>query len=187
MRIVATWRTDYAIRALIFLAQDHRELSKAVEIADAMKMPKGFLHQVLQTLQRAGLVVSRPSRYGGYALARPAEKISLLEVVEAMEGPVDAATCVIQPELSRRERGCALNPLWTSVAEAVAGLLRRTTIAEMANANVPPPADPMAVCPVTEYLHDQGDEKTTTRASSSAVAILPRSQGREIQPKRRQY
>lgn len=186
MRIVATWRTDYAIRALIFLAQDQRELSKAVEVADAMKMPKGFLHQVLQTLQRAGLVVSRPSRYGGYALARPAEKISLLEVVEAMEGPVDAAICVIQPELSRRERGCALHSLWTSAAEAVSELLRRTTVAEMANATVPLPADPKAVCPVTEYLHDKGDEKKT-RASSFATASPRRSHGRESRPNRRQH
>ena len=75
MKLVPTRRTDYAIRALLFLAQNSEGRCKALEIAEAMDIPKGFLHQVLQELQRARLVVSQPSRQGGYALARSPAQI----------------------------------------------------------------------------------------------------------------
>lgn len=159
MRIVSTWRTDYAIRALIYMAQDHRAQFKALEIANAMKIPKGFLHQVLQRLQRSDIVVSRPSRYGGYSLSRPAEKISLAEVVEAMEGPLDAGTCVIKPELSRKERGCAMHSLWCLAHEAVGELLKQTTIDKLAAAEATLPANRIAACPVTKYLHEKNKKK----------------------------
>lgn len=133
MKLVPTRRTDYAIRALLFLAQNSEGRSKALEIAEAMDIPKGFLHQVLQELQRARLVVSQPSRHGGYALARPPEQISLLEIVESMEGPLDAGECALQGGPCHWEEVCALHWVWSSAREALAERLGQATLAQIAD------------------------------------------------------
>ncbi len=133
MKLVPTRRTDYAIRALLFLAQNREGRSKALEIAKAMDIPKGFLHQVLQELQRARLVVSQPSRQGGYALARSPERISLLEIVESMEGPLDAGECALHGGPCHWEEVCALHWVWSSAREALADQLGQATLARIAD------------------------------------------------------
>lgn len=132
MKLVPTRRTDYGIRALVYLAADPNRRRKALEIADAMDIPKGFLHQVLQELQRSRLVESMPGRKGGYALARPPEEISLLEVVETLEGPLDDGACALRGGPCHWEDVCALHWVWSSAREAFAKQMDRATIARVA-------------------------------------------------------
>ena len=132
MKLVPTRRTDYAIRALLFLANDPSERSKADDIAEAMNIPRGFLPQVLQALQRAGLITSRASRSGGYALARPAEGITLLDIVESLEAPLDSGECVLKGGPCHWEDVCAVHWVWSGAREALAGQLASASLARIA-------------------------------------------------------
>jgi len=132
VKLVPTRRTDYAIRALLFLANDPSERSKADDIAEAMNIPRGFLPQVLQALQRAGLITSRASRSGGYALARPAEGITLLDIVESLEAPLDSGECVLKGGPCHWEDVCAVHWVWSGAREALAGQLASASLARIA-------------------------------------------------------
>jgi len=132
VKLVPTRRTDYGIRALVYLAEHEGGLSKAADIAKAMKIPQGFLHQVLQELQRASLVTSRPSRHGGYALARPGAEISVLEAIEALEGPIKGDECAMRGGPCHWDNVCALHWVWSSAKQALADRLATATIAQVA-------------------------------------------------------
>lgn len=75
---------EYALRAAVWLGQSTDEKQSADQIALATKVPRRYLHKVLQDLARANLVQSQPGPGGGYSLARGAEKITLLDVVNAV-------------------------------------------------------------------------------------------------------
>ena len=133
MKVVPTRRTDYGIRALLHLAMSESERVKAAEIAETMDIPVGFLHQVLQELQRTRFVTSRPGRSGGYSLARPAEDITILEIVEALEGPISAQECVLRGGPCHWEDVCALHWVWSSAQAALAEKLASATLAQIAD------------------------------------------------------
>ena len=111
-----TNRTDYGIRALIYLANHRGSHAKAADIGSAMGIPTGFLQQVLQELQRARLVSSRSGPSGGYLLAHAPEDITILEIVETLEGPIGTSECALPRRslpLGRRLRhalGLVLGP-----------------------------------------------------------------------------
>ncbi len=133
MKLVPTRRTDYAIRAMLYLAHQGGELAKADAIAAAMDVPRTFVPQVLQDLQRARLVVSRPSRNGGYALSRPASKISVLDIVEALEGSLSDTECALRGGPCHWDQVCPLHWVWSSAREALADRLRTATLADVAS------------------------------------------------------
>ncbi len=97
MRLELTRRGDYAVRAMLVLSR--RPVGGLVSvrrIAEEMDIPARFLPQVMGDLVRAGLVEATTGRNGGYRLARPAAEISLLDVVEAVEGDSRRRTCVLR-------------------------------------------------------------------------------------------
>lgn len=132
MKLTPTRRTDYGIRALIYLAQHAGEPVKALEISEAMKIPQGFLHQVLQALQRSSLVSSRPSRHGGYALTRTPEDVTILEIVEALEGPLATSECALRGGPCHWDEVCALHWVWSSARKALSDSLGSATLASVA-------------------------------------------------------
>lgn len=132
MKLVPTRRTDYAIRSCVFLAQQEGESSKAVAIGEAMDIPKGFLHQVLQELQRAGLVSSRSGPNGGYALAREPERITIREIVEAMEGALSAQECALRGGPCHWANVCALHEVWSAAQQSLIDVLSESTLAQVA-------------------------------------------------------
>ncbi len=75
---------EYALRAAVCLGRDSLQTESADRLAEETKVPRRYLHKVLQDLVRAKLVRSQPGPGGGYALARPAEKITILDVVNAV-------------------------------------------------------------------------------------------------------
>lgn len=132
MKLLPTRRTDYGIRALIFLANTDATHAKANDIASAMDIPTGFLQQVLQELQRSRLVISRPGPTGGYALARPADSITIREVVEALEGPLEPSQCALRGGPCHWEEVCALHWVWSSARAALSEQLDAATLARVA-------------------------------------------------------
>ncbi|MBK6733149.1 MAG: Rrf2 family transcriptional regulator [bacterium] len=77
--------TEYALRAVVWLARQPDELQGTKKISEAIQVPSGYLSKVLQKLTRAGLVISSPGRGGGFRLARKSEDIRVLDVVNAVD------------------------------------------------------------------------------------------------------
>lgn len=105
---------------------------KTRDIAREMDIPENYLPQILAELVGAGLVVSQAGRDGGYALASAAGQIHLLEVIEAMEGPVELSQCVITGGPCHWDNECAIHRFWSSAQEAFRDTLRATTFADVA-------------------------------------------------------
>jgi Rrf2 family protein len=120
---------DYALRAMIELARAHgRGLVKARQIAAATGVPPTYLPQVLADLARAGLVTSVAGPRGGYAVARPPAGITLLEVLEAANGPMRSAVCPLRGGPCTPEDPCALHHAWGGAQDAMAANLAATTL-----------------------------------------------------------
>jgi Rrf2 family protein len=131
MRFELTRRGDYAVRATLAIAALGRARStSAREIAAAMRIPVGFLPRVMADLARAGLVTSRVGRSGGYRLARPPSQISLLEVIEAVEGDGRRRTCVLRDIPCNRDGHCQVHDVF---AAAQGGLLEQLADASLAD------------------------------------------------------
>jgi Rrf2 family cysteine metabolism transcriptional repressor len=125
-------RSKYAVRALVELAQrsDGETPVRLTDVASTREMPLQFLEQVFASLRRAGIVRSRRGACGGFALARPAEEITVLEVVEVLDGLLSPAVCT-QGECERID-GCGAAVVWLEAKAAVEDVLRRTTVASLA-------------------------------------------------------
>jgi Rrf2 family protein len=120
-------RTDFGIRSLLLLARDGGT-AKASVIASELGISEGVTRQVLQALCRAGLVASRSSGSGGYWLARPPERISLLDIVQAMEGTITTTECALRDGPCHWEKVCALHRVWTAAQEAFCVALAAATL-----------------------------------------------------------
>lgn len=130
MKIALGQRGDYAVRAVVALAAAGGR-RKAREIAAQMQIPQKFLPQILGSLIRAGLLTSVAGPNGGYSLARSAVAISLLEVIEAVEGPVGSEKCVLRGGPCHWNTRCAVHSSWSAAQEALVSKLRRTSLADL--------------------------------------------------------
>lgn len=98
--------TDYAFRVIIHLAQlPKNELANAQTIAEHQSIPAGFLQKIMRSLTKGELVKSYRGVDGGFSLAKPAQEISLLDVITVMEGPIDLQRCL--KEQDSCSKGCA--------------------------------------------------------------------------------
>lgn len=130
MRLEVTRRADLAIRAL--LALDRRsERAKAVDLADEVGTTKGFLTQVMNPLVQAGWVRSDPGPTGGYAAAFEPAAVSVLAVIEAIEGPVDTGRCVLEDRSCASVGTCALHRPWARARENLIEDLRSQSLASL--------------------------------------------------------
>ena len=128
-----TKKADYGLIALKHLAVSSRSgTASAKEIADAYGIPLPLLAKILQKLTKTGLLLSVSGSSGGYKLARRPEKISVLEVIHAINGPVILTTCFTDHGLCDQSQKCTVREPLRKVHEAIIDLLRRITIAEMA-------------------------------------------------------
>lgn len=127
-----TQTADYAVRTVVFLAM-HRgsEPVAAAAIAKEMTIPADYISKVVQALSRAGLVESVPGRNGGARLARDAQDLSMLEVVEAVDGPVTLTRCVIRPGACPRDQFCPVHGFWKEAQKGLVSKLASTKIADI--------------------------------------------------------
>jgi len=126
---------EYGIRALVELAQRYGEgYIQSAEIASCREIPENYLYQLLITLRKAGLIRSRRGPQGGHMLSRAPERITLVEAVTALEGPLEPVAC-IQREISDDcsfGQVCALQDVWRRITAATQQILAETTFAELA-------------------------------------------------------
>ena len=125
---------EYAIQAMIYLAeQDGDRLSMVSAIAEDHNIPRHFLAKLVQTLTRHHLIQSFRGRTGGIRLARPADKITLLQVVHAIEGPPpENEMCVIGLDICSDAACCPLHIQWKRIREEVRTTLHRQTLQDLA-------------------------------------------------------
>lgn len=112
MRLEVTRKTDLAARALVALAGSDNRM-KGAELADALGTTSGFVPQVLAPLVARGWVRSDPGPTGGYSLATELGSLSVLDVVEAVEGPTDTGRCVLADRPCGEDGPCALHHAWS--------------------------------------------------------------------------
>ncbi|TAK14375.1 MAG: Rrf2 family transcriptional regulator [Anaerolineae bacterium] len=131
-------RGEYGLRAMIFLAAHAGEesLFSIGEIAERENIPERFLEQILLSLKNAGLLQSKKGAAGGYYLARPADKITLGEIERVLDGPLAPIRCVSHIAYEKcdcpDEASCGLRMAMFDVRAAIAGVLDRTTLADVA-------------------------------------------------------
>jgi Rrf2 family protein len=128
-----TRAADYAVRVMIHLAG--RPFGTRVtrdELSVSGSVPEHFLSKILQSLSRGGLITSHRGMAGGYSLAKDPETVSLLDVVEVMEGPLLLNVCLAPGLSCDRKSWCSVHLVWVDAQEALAKVLRGATIAALA-------------------------------------------------------
>ncbi|MFQ5645670.1 MAG: RrF2 family transcriptional regulator [bacterium] len=104
---------EYAIRCVLYLSQREKgTVSLLEDICKAQDSPRYLSAKVLQTLVRGGIVKSTRGAGGGYCLAQPSSNISMLQVIECVEGPLFLNFCLRQRGECEHDRGCQLYPIW---------------------------------------------------------------------------
>ncbi len=133
-------KSEYGVRVMVELARRGGVQPVALtEIAEHDHMPLAYLEHLVARLRRAGLIESRRGAHGGYLLARPAEQITMAEVVEALEGRIAPIECISSsPDGTIRcsreldpSHVCTTKLLWTRVRGAIINTLEETTLAEL--------------------------------------------------------
>jgi Rrf2 family protein len=131
--ITISRETDYAARVLLHLAlQGDGERTTAQQIAQQRVIPRALVRRVVTRLASAGLVLTSRGNEGGISLARPASEISLLEVVEAMEGPVALNQCLVEPAICPLVPACTVHAAWEHARDVIRTHLQDITFDQLA-------------------------------------------------------
>jgi Rrf2 family protein len=129
-----TRAADYAVRMMIHLATlaPGSRINRAA-LATAAGMPEPFVGKILQTLTKSGLIESQRGMNGGFALAASTEVVSILDIVEEVEGPTALNLCVKPGATCDRKAWCPAHPVWCEAQDAMTAVLRRATLASLAH------------------------------------------------------
>jgi Rrf2 family protein len=137
-----TMRGDYGLRAMIDLAAHYGQGPiPSADIAARQRIPERFLDQLLLALRRAGLLQSLRGAQGGHLLARPPARISMGEVLTALEDHVAPMECLPNPDACPLTAGCAIREVWAQVEEFARQLLGATTLEQLAQRHRVPRGD----------------------------------------------
>lgn len=127
-----TRQADYAVRAVLHLARTgNAERAATSTIAREQNIPPSFLAKIISQLSIAGLLHTSRGARGGVTLARDPKDISLLEVVEAIDGPIQLNECVTDGGVCTFEEDCPIRPVWCDAQDELVQRLRGTNFADM--------------------------------------------------------
>lgn len=131
--MVITRATEYAIRTVIFLAKQPRgEIVLKKDICRTQEVTPAFLTKILQPLIKAGIVSSQRGVGGGFLLAREPQNITMLDLLEAEEGPLKLNHCMVDESVCERDSHCAAHQVWTEAQTEMVGVLEKHSIADLA-------------------------------------------------------
>lgn len=136
--------TDYATVVLTVLAAEPDAVLSASELAERAGLETPTVSKLLKPLAQAGLVEGFRGANGGYRLARAADQIGLIEVVEAMEGRLGMTECSVHAGSCGIEAHCGVRTGWRRINDVVVEALRRVTLAQMLTAPALPTESPGA-------------------------------------------
>jgi Rrf2 family protein len=127
-----TRQADYAVRAVLYLARlDDSERAATSTVAKEQNIPPSFLAKIISQLSIAGLLHTSRGARGGVTLAREAKDITLLEVVEAIDGPIQLNECVGHEKKCSFGNECPLRSVWCDVQDELVKRLRATNFADL--------------------------------------------------------
>lgn len=129
-------KSEYGVRVLVSLGRRYGQGPVPLsEIARAERMPLAYLEQIMGTLRRAGLVVSRQGKKGGFELARPPSEVRMSEVVLGLEGGIAPMLCAVGERAGRvlceLEGSCTSQVLWRRIRDSILTVLETTTLDEL--------------------------------------------------------
>lgn len=126
-----TRQADYAVRAVLHLARSGEQRTATSSIAEEQHIPPSFLAKIISQLSIAGLLHTSRGARGGVTLARTPSEITLLEVIEAIDGPIQLNECVGEAGACTFDDNCPLRPVWCEAQEELVGRLKGTNFADM--------------------------------------------------------
>ena len=122
----------YGLRILMDLALHQSEKPRLIrDIAKSQQISEKYISRLVIALRKAGMVRSVRGVNGGFHLAMKPEDITLLDVIEVMEGPVSIVDCVSAPKRCARHENCAPREIWCKLNDDIRGLMRGTTLADI--------------------------------------------------------
>ena len=125
-----TRQADYALRAVIFLSRlDSDQKASTSAIAEEQKIPPSFLAKIVSQLSLAGLIQTSRGARGGVSLARPPAEISVLDVIEAIDGPVTLNECAVNADNCTFGDSCPLQQIWCDTRKELVNRLSSATFA----------------------------------------------------------
>jgi Rrf2 family protein len=136
MRVSA--KSDYALRALIEIAreQDERPV-RAEEIGRAQDIPKGFLQAILADLRKAEILLSQRGQAGGWRLARPADQVSVADVIRAVDGPLVSVYGLRPEAVKYNDSAGHLQDVWVAARTSLRDVLEQVSIAALVDGALP--------------------------------------------------
>jgi len=155
-----TRKTDYALRTMQNLARRHYDAKSeglktrplpVVTIAKDTGLSIRFLHSIVANLSKAGLLKTFPGPKGGVALSRTPESISILDIVEAIEGKINLMDCFEHPESCKDANNCSIMSVLHTAQVALSNSLRNTNLKLMVKAK----NDPFRALPEKHFLKPQ--------------------------------
>lgn len=129
-------KADYAVRALLLLADRSPELVKIDILSAEQDLPRGFAEGILNDLRKLGFVASRRGAHGGYTLARPAGEITVGEVLRVVDGPFVTVRAAPPDQLVYRGVAQHLPALWGAMDVSLHGVLDAMTLDDLLNGRV---------------------------------------------------
>jgi Rrf2 family protein len=132
-----TAKVDYAVRAMVELAAADGGPLKGEAIATAQRVPSRFLENILLELRHARLIRSQRGADGGYRLARPAETITIADVIRTVEGPIASIRSERPDELSYVGSAASLRDVWVALRASMRSVLESVTLADVARGELP--------------------------------------------------
>ncbi|MBN1211793.1 MAG: Rrf2 family transcriptional regulator [candidate division Zixibacteria bacterium] len=126
-----TKKTEYAIKALWELSQNTDNLTTSKEIAQRQAIPPKYLPQIIAALSQAGLLTSTRGYGGGLKLSRPAEEITLLHVIEAIQGKPKLFECLLGHFDCDHQPQCRLKSVYNKAQDALESVFRRTRLSDV--------------------------------------------------------
>ena len=168
-------RVRYAVRMMADMARHgHGEPVALRDIAARQSLPKMYLSQLTAPLKSAGLIKSFWGNRGGYALNRPASEISLLDIIEAVEGPIALLDCVTDPKQCERSNFCEAIGVWRTINETMVATLKHHSLADLIR-KIRPVTRTADLCVIGEaqeevlhdthnYIHPSGGTRSQRQA-----------------------
>lgn len=139
MRITA--KVDYAVRAAAELAASPPGPVKGEQVAERQAIPPKFLENILADLRRAGLVNSQRGADGGYWLSRPADTVTVADIIRAVEGPLADVHGTPPETVAYAGAAADLQRVWVATRAALRSVLEQVTVADIVSGTLPPAAE----------------------------------------------
>jgi len=125
---------EYAIRGMVYLAiYRDKKVVLLKDLCSSQETPRAFMIKIFQQLSKKGLVKSVRGSKGGYVLAKPANRISLREIIEGVEGPIFLNRCLIRKMGCDRSDKCPLHPVWKKAQDCLMAVLEEHNLAELSD------------------------------------------------------